>query len=256
MPESAYAIHLENFDGPFDLLLHLIQKNQVDIYDIPIAEITKQYLDYLHAMEALDLEIASSFLVMAANLLAIKARMLLPKPPDVEEEEVDARQELVQDLLEYKRFKEAAQALDAFSREQAQYVARPNEEGLFLHLFAAENPLEGKTLADLQNAFQAILSRVEAQGRVMEISGKDITLPEKMEELYQLLRRRPHGLPFSSIFSQAESRLEMIIIFLALLELMKMKVVRISQDASYDEIYLHAHRLQNYKGGAAWKARN
>ena len=131
----AYEIHLAAFDGPFDLLLHLIQKNEIDIYDIPIAEITAQYLEYLAQMEALDLEIASEFLVMAATLLAIKARLLLPKPPpellDDADEAYDPRQELVRDLLEYKRIKEAAGLLADYYERQQLKMARPNDISLY-----------------------------------------------------------------------------------------------------------------------------
>lgn len=245
----SYPIHLENFEGPLDLLLHLIDKNQMDIYDIPIAEIARQYLAYLQEMEALDLEIASSFLVMAANLLAMKARLLLPKPPpsENEEEEEDIRIDLVRDLLEYKRYKEASLFLDGLSKEQAQYVARPNEEEWYLQLFAPENPLEGKTIQDLSAAFQELLKRLESREAVMNLQQCDITIGDKMEDIYNLLRRESQGLPFGKVFSQCKSKVEMVITFLALLELIKNHVLRVNQKADFAEIYLYAHDLSKYR---------
>lgn len=244
-----YQLKLPVFEGPFDLLLHLIRENQVDIYDIPIAEITAQYLDYLRAMEEMDLEIASSFLVMAATLLAIKAKMLLPLPPVAgeEEPEEDARGELVRDLLEYIRFKQAAEHLDLLARAQSRRIARPNEQELFVNLFSAENPLDGKTLADLQAAFAQVLRKAEARGRVMQIEREQITLREKLEQLFRLISAHPGGIPFSAAFSDQDGRLALIVTFLALLELARQGVLRISQSGAYDEIYLYAGDLDNYE---------
>lgn len=237
----SYQIRLDNFEGPFDLLLHLIEKNQVDIYDIPIAEITRQYVAYLAEMEALDLEIASSFLVMAANLLAIKARMLLPKPPPQEEEgeEDDARGELVRDLLEYKRYKEAALLLEDRSQEEAQYIPRPNEEEWYFPLFAAENPLEGKTAADLQAAFQQLLDKLENQEKIFQIEGREISVGEQQGKIRRALAEYPQGLPFGKIFDSCLSRIEMVVTFLALLELIKNHIVTVSQRDAFTEIYLY-----------------
>lgn len=142
----AYQIKLEVFEGPFDLLFHLLEKNEVDIYDIPIAKITEQYLGYITAIQILDLEVASEFLVMAANLLAIKARMLLPKPPVEDEEaleEYDPRDELVEKLLEYKKFKVMADFFQEKETLMNRVYTRQNEEEMFYHLFREENPLRG-----------------------------------------------------------------------------------------------------------------
>ncbi len=242
-----YQIRLDNFEGPFDLLLHLIDINQVDIYDIPIAEIARQYLDYLNQMEALDLEIASSFLLMAANLLAIKARMLLPKPPLEENPEEDARFELTRDLLEYKRYKEASLILDDYYQKQALSLPRPNEEDWYLQLFAPENPLEGKTIDDLSSAFKALLAKFENQKKIMHIKGREITIGDKLEEIYQRLKINPHGLAFGAVFSSSKSKIEMVITFLALLELIKGNIIRVCQKTAFEEIYLYAHKLDKYK---------
>ncbi len=238
----SYEIHLEVFDGPFDLLFHLIEKNQVDIYDIPIAQITDQYLEYLGAMEALDLDLASSFLVMAANLLAIKAKMLLPKnvlEEDGEEPE-DFRQELVHDLLEYKRFKELATLLEDCSNQQAKFISRPNEEELYINLFAPENPIQGRTLQDLTEAFHLILKKNANRHQVMEIEREQITVSQKMEEILNVLKRKRNGLEFASLFDVCFDKYEMIVTFLALLELVRQFKVHIRQNDRFEEIYLYA----------------
>lgn len=251
---AEYQIQLPVFEGPFDLLLHLIRENQVDIYDIPIAEITAQYLDYLHAMEEMDMEIASSFLVMAATLLAIKAKMLLPLPPMTEEEEVeDARSALVQDLLEYIRFKEAASAMHELQIEHSRWIARPNEQELYLNLFSAENPLIGKTLADLQNAFQQVLSKAAARGAViLSIEREQVTLRDKLDQLYQLIMQHPSGVAFSEAFSSSSSKMELVVSFLALLELVRQRVIHVSQGGVFSDIYLYPGDLSRYDRNAAF----
>jgi len=236
-----YEIHLDAFDGPFDLLLHLIKENQVDIYDIPIASITAQYLAYLEAMEAMDLEITSNFLVMAATLLAIKAKMLLPKSvlEDDDLPEEDARTELVHDLLEYMRFKEAAADMEDIYKAETRHYNRPNEEELYLNLFSAENPLDGKTLSDLTAAFQAVLAKVAGREEVMNITRDDITVKDKLNEIFEIIKENPQGIEFSAIFINCRNKLEMVISFLALLELVRQRVIRISQRQQFGEIYLH-----------------
>ncbi len=244
-----YEIHIEAFEGPFDLLLHLIRVNEVDIYDIPIAEITAQYLNYLRAMEAMDLDIASSFVAMAATLLAIKARMLLPKPVQEEdsEEPGDARDELVKDLLEYMRFKEAAQTLDAIHKQQTRFYSRPNEEELYLNLFADDNPLDGKTLDDLMQAFTVVLQKVKGREEVLDIPYEQITIKDKIDQIYQLLCQEKNGFAFSSIFDDCNSKMEIIITFLALLELARLCVLKIKQNKSYAQIYIYAAALDKYQ---------
>ena len=171
-----YNIHLPVFEGPFDLLLHLIRQNQVDIYDIPISLITDQYLDYLEQMKQMDLEIASSFLVMASTLLAIKAKMLLPTPPSEDDEEPeDARDSLVRDLVEYIKFKDMAKVMESMAKKRHTSFQRPNREEEFLNLFSDENPLTGKTLDDLRAAFSVVLKKAEETGMVMRIDKEQIT---------------------------------------------------------------------------------
>lgn len=237
----AYEIHLASFDGPFDLLLHLIQKNEVDIYDIPIAEITEQYMAYLAAMEEMDLDIASEFLVMAATLLAIKARMLLPKPPPElldEDEDYDPRLALVHDLLEYKRIKEAALALDGFYQARQRQFARPNEEAMYRTMFQDINPLDGKTVDDLLAAFLPVWQRAKSAGQVHTIQRETVSIGIMTGRIVERLRLRPEGVRFEEIFAGSASRLQVIVGFMALLELAKLRAVRLQQDDADTAIYI------------------
>lgn len=242
----AYEIHLPVFDGPFDLLLHLIQKNEVDIYDIPIAEITAQYLDYLAQMEALDLEIASEFLVMAATLLSIKARMLLPKPPPElldEDENWDPRLKLVQDLLEYKRIKEAAEELEGYFMARRQQFARPNEISMYDGMFAEQNPLAGKTLDDLLAAFAPVWQRAKQAEQVHTIQRENISIGTMTARLVERLRLAPEGMVFADLFEGAVGKLQVIVAFLALLELTKVSAIKIRQENPDEDIYILPHNL-------------
>ena len=243
----AYQISLPVFEGPFDLLLHLIRENQVDIYDIPIAEITDQYLEYLRAMEEMDLEIASSFLVMAATLLSIKAKMLLPLPPSEDEDEPeDARETLVHDILEYMRFKNVAGEMSALREANRRFIARPNEQELYVNLFQEENPLDGKTLADLQAAFAKVLEKAEGREDVLSIQREQVTLRDRLEHLYQMIAAQPEGVTFSQAFDGCHGKIELIVTFLALLELVRQRVIKINQGKAFDEIYLYGGELNHY----------
>lgn len=240
-----YQLNLEVFEGPFDLLLHLIEKNEVNIYDIPIAEITQQYLDYLSAMQEMDLEIASEFLVMAANLLAIKAKMLLPKLPkeEGEEESLDARSQLVQDLLEYKHYKEMANLLEERNLSQNLLYPRADMEEVYLALFEPENPLEGKQLADLQLAFANICRRLAEKPMVHTIIKEQVTIGDKVRQIETALLQNPAGITFTGLISSGSSKLEVIVLFLAVLELLKTRRIDVQQDGNYEEIFIYARPL-------------
>jgi len=237
-----YQIKLETFEGPLDLLFHLIEKNEVDIYDIPMAEITRQYLDYLSAMQSLDLEIASEFLVMAATLLSIKAKMLLPKPPQVAEEngeeEKDPRDELVARLLEYKKYKLIAEYLRQQEETQSKIFFRPNEEEFFLALFADQNPLEGVCIDDLKAALMQVLSKKSDVEPIKVIPREEITIKQKMHEIEGVLQKNPQGISFFALFSNAVSKMEVVVQFLALLELMRLQVIKVSQASPHGDILI------------------
>ncbi|MDD2568034.1 MAG: segregation/condensation protein A [Clostridia bacterium] len=244
-----YQIQIEQFEGPFDLLLHLIEKNEVDIYDIPIAEITGQYLVYIQQMEKLDLDVASEFLVMAATLISIKAKMLLPTPPpeEVEEEYIDPRLQLVQDLLEYKKIKEAAQMLDVFYKERQLCFERPNEEGIYAQYFSDVNPLDGKTLADLSEAFREVWIKVKDKEVIRAISREEVSLAEMMSDIIEKVKENPKGLDFTALFEKDYTKNRVIVRFLSLLELVKISAVKVQQNDAYGRIYVFLWNLENYQ---------
>jgi len=244
----AYRIKLEVFEGPFDLLFHLIEKNEVDIYDIPVAEITEQYLEYIAAMQMLDLEVASEFLVMAANLLAIKARMLLPRPPVDEDgqpdEDSDPRDELVEKLLEYKKFKVLAEYLQEKANVMNRVYTRPNDEDMFIHLFSEENPLEGISMSSLLEALREVLDRAAEQELIGEIPREEVTVRDKMKEIMRRLFFQARGIAFRDLFRPGVTRVEIIVTFLALLELIKTGKIRAYQSKAFGEIMIYSRETE------------
>lgn len=232
--ELPYQVRIENFEGPLDLLLHLIKKNEINIYDIPIAMIAQQYLEYIEAMKDLNLSVAGEFLVMAATLLQIKSKMLLPADETAEDEEdgPDPREELVRRLLEYKAYKEAARQLDGqekmwreiFSREQAPPV----------ELEADETLLENVSLFDLVDALKGILERSPGK-KLMEIIPDNFTVRERMNLILETLESR-ESVSFETLFEASCHRMMIIVTFLALLELIRLRVVRVFQSEAFGPI--------------------
>ncbi|HWR38059.1 MAG TPA: segregation/condensation protein A [Patescibacteria group bacterium] len=235
---NAYQVNLAVFQGPMDLLMHLIEKDQLDIYDIPIAAVTEQYLAYIKAWEEFNIEIASEFLVMAATLLQIKSRMLLPKPPisaqDFEEE--DPRRELVDRLLEYRCFKQAALLLaDARERQTCYHVRTPQ------HLTAQYVFPDGLSLDSLLQAFAAIWESTVAEYAI--IDRETVSVQDKMQDIVYLLRKNPGPLELDKTLIRSGTREEMIAAFLAILELLRLKRIRIQQTGKFGPIYLY-HRSE------------
>ena len=220
------TVKLEIFEGPLDLLLHLIKKNELSITDIPIATITEQYLSTLELMQGLNLDVAGEFLVMAATLIHIKSRMLLPPgdDEDEEEEEGDPREELIRRLLEYQRFKEAAEELERrelLSRDVFVRRSEAPEE-------AETVGFESLSLFDLLSALRHVLERFPEE-RIHEVTLDTISVREKMSFLLDELRRRGKVI-FQSLFETATSRLEVVVTFLAMLELVKIRAIRVWQE--------------------------
>lgn len=249
---TGYQVTLPTFEGPLDLLLYLIRREELDIYDIPIAMITAQFLDYLVLLEAMDVEVASDFLVMAATLMEIKSRMLLPRPPAEsleEEEEEDPRAELVRRLLEYQRYKSAAEELHRRASERQRVFSRTAvvQEMPFLR---PEARLAGDADAfGLWAALQEVLARVEAAGPVLrEVVRPKVTIRQQMVLILNLLEAHPTGISFSSLFFGEDrplpTRLEVIITFLALLELMRLHRVEVIQRELFGEIFVRAVKEQ------------
>lgn len=230
---SDYKIKLEVFEGPLALLMHLIEKSQIDIYNIPIATVTEQYIDYLKAMEDFDIEIASEFLVMAATLLQIKSRMLLPRPviDEVTDEVVDPRQELVERLIEYRKFKQFAETLDQLNNERSKYFFRVPQE------FAKQFPLpEGLCLDDLLKAFAALWESAAPEFAL--IAPEEISVKDKMHDIITLLRNNKGTMEFSKTIIRTGSRSEFIAAFLALLELVRLRRIVIHQEKQFSSIRL------------------
>ncbi|GMV50233.1 segregation/condensation protein A [Nitrospirales bacterium NOB] len=232
--ELPYQVKIENFEGPLDLLLHLIKKNEINIYDIPIALIARQYLDYLSVMKELNLAVAGEFLVMAATLLHIKSRMLLPvEEATVDEEEgPDPREELVRRLLEYKQFKEAASQLDY--KERLWRDVFPRESGPPTDLKKDESLLDEVSLFDLVDALQAVLARHPGKP-LIEIIPDNLTVRTRMSAIIEALEAK-ESMPFTALFEVSSHRLVVIVTFLALLELIRIKVVRVFQAETFGNI--------------------
>ena len=238
----AMTFQLKDFDGPLDLLLHLITKAQVDIKDIFISEITDRYIESVRNAPDLDMDDATDFLVMAATLLEIKSRAMLPKPPKLEENEEDPEEALIRQLEEYKRFRETAAAMQSFEKAAQELFTKLPEE---YPLPPQETELVGLTLEGLTEAFLRIWARKPAaaeEGEVNHYAPRDIrrdehTVQECMLTLLHGIRRKGR-MRFDEAFSQAPTREEVVTLFLALLELLKLGEMHLEQESVYSDIIL------------------
>ncbi|MDD3249550.1 MAG: segregation/condensation protein A [Smithellaceae bacterium] len=236
-PKTDYAIKLDIFEGPLDLLLYLIKKNQIDIYNIPIALITRQYLDYLNLIKSLNLDLAGEYLVMASTLIHIKSRLLLPVPeePSPEELEDDPRSELVRQLLEHQAFKEAADLLhrrpllerDVFKRS----AALPEEK---TPSGAGEEELVEASIFELIEAFHQIVSRLDQQ-ELLEIDLEKLSLSDIINDVMERLTREKN-LTFDELLGEKRERRRIVYTFLALLELVRLKMIKAYQTATFGVI--------------------
>ena len=233
--ELPYQVRIENFEGPLDLLLHLIKKNEINIYDIPIAMIAQQYLNYLEAMKDLNLTVAGEFLVMAATLLQIKSKMLLPVEESAEDDEdgPDPREELVRRLLEYKTFKEAARQLDTQERMWRDIYTRPAMSS-DAEAAADETMLDNLGLFDLVDALQGILNRNPGK-KLLEIIPDSLTVRDRMNVILEALEGQ-ESVGFEALFEASCHRLVIIVTFLALLELIRLRTVRVYQAENFGPI--------------------
>ena len=225
------VVRVLDFEGPLDLLIHLIEKNKMDIYDIPIVSITDQYISYLHSFTETDLEAASQFLVMASLLLQIKSRMLLPKTELEDEDEADPRDMLVQMLLEYRCIKAVAKQLETMKQTAArQHTRRPyfaDSKLRNLHYYPVSELL--LALAGLSGSLRRQIAVVDRQ---------EYDVDSKMQEIVKLLENYPEGIEFEKAFVKSGSSGEMVASFLAVLELLRLQVVRISQSMAFAPIYI------------------
>lgn len=232
----SYKVQLEIFEGPLDLLFYLIKREELDIHHIPIARITEQYLEYINLMRMLNLDLAGEFLVMAATLMHIKSRMLLPKGELREDEEdEDPQAELVKQLIEYQKFKEMAEKLDKRQIQQEDIFIRGKDESM--KLAQKEGFLLEANLFDLINAFSKILTTVSEES-FAEIIEDEATVNEKIRDILDLLRRQI-SLNFTRLFVGLATKVEMVVTFLALLELIRLKEVKIRQAQRFGEIRVY-----------------
>jgi segregation and condensation protein A len=239
MPIDDYKVELEVFEGPLDLLLYLIKRDEVDIYDIPIERITSQYMEYVNVMRMLDLNIAGEFIVMAATLMLIKSRMLLPveERSDQEEDEdgEDPRWELVRQLVEYKKFKDAAARLQKNEWRQED-IFGIGGQSLAIDSDESGATLNDVSLFDLIAAFDEVIQNAVTE-ELGEIVGDSITVADKIDYILHAVREKA-TVPFSALFQGLASRNEIICTFLALLELARLRQLRITQDHTFGEIMI------------------
>ena len=236
---EAYSVKLDTFEGPLDLLIHLIKKHEVNIYDIPIASITKQYLDYVEMMQELDLDTVGEFLVMAATLIHIKSKMLLPRAEPTEDEpEEDPREALVRRLLEHQKFKAAAELLHERAVLRGAQWIRPDASIAEIagDEYAYEPELE-VYLFSLLAAFRGVLERARQRPRVL-LPAQQISVERRIEQLLEMLSET-EACGFEDLFARDDSRGGMIVTFLALLEMIRLKLIRVFQTQQFGPIRVY-----------------
>ena len=240
----AISYKLENFEGPLDLLLHLIEKNKVNIYDIPIVLITEQYLDYVNHMETEDLNVVSEFLVMAATLIDIKCRMLLPAEVNEDGEEEDPRAELVARLLEYKMYKYMAQELQELEQDAQKHLYKnptlPKEVEKYEAPVDLDQLLDGLTLARLQAIFQSVMKRRAdkvdpIRSKFGNIKREPVSLEQKISSVMEYARKK-RRFSFRQLLERQWDKLDVVVTFLAVLELMKMGKIHLTQEELFDDM--------------------
>lgn len=241
-----YQVKTNVFEGPLDLLLHLIKRMEIDIYDIPMAEVTEQYLMYIHTLADLELNEASEYLVMSATLLSIKSKMLLPNKAEEDEEDVsieedDPRAELVEQLIEYKRFKEAAELFKQKEQERNLIFTKPPSD---LSGFVQDpDPIseaDSVTVFDMLAAYNKLLKRKKLRKpSAAKVEIQKVTIEQRMEELLMIIEKTRTPIHFSDFFHH-EDKGVIIVTFLAILELMKSNAVYVEQKGNFEEIYINA----------------
>ena len=234
---EAYPVRLENFEGPLDLLLHLIKKHEVNIYDIPIALITQQYLDYIDLMQEMNLDVAGEFLVMAATLIHIKSRMLLPRPdPAQEDPEEDPREALMRRLLEHQKFKAAAELLHERETLRSAQWTRPDGPIAQIAGEAPEPEIE-VDLFSLISAFRNVVERAKQRPKIY-LPGEQLPIEDRIEQLLSKLSET-EACGFEDLFADMQTRSGMIVTFLAILEMIRLKLIRVFQSGAMGGIRVY-----------------
>ncbi|MDE3058437.1 MAG: segregation/condensation protein A [Bacteroidota bacterium] len=235
---AQYRVQLSEFEGPLDLLLFFIKRDELDIYDIPIAKITNDFLDYLQYLQDLDLDVAGEFIVMAAELMQIKAQMLLPRPEGETEEELDPRAELVRRLLEYKRYKEMAEKMERMAREQGKVHFRSyvDADPKLAGNPEEDNLLSNVTLFDLIAAFRYAVDRMPRK-HVHEINKPSVSLDEQIEYILNAFQDKDEA-TFYELVSAMTEKIRIVVTFVALLELIRQKLIAVRQVDAYGEMVI------------------
>jgi segregation and condensation protein A len=247
---AGYKVQLDVYEGPLDLLLDLIRKQDINIHDIPISRITGQYLEYLHKLDELNIDVSAEFIYMAASLIYIKSKMLLPPDPTASPDEpLDPREDLVHKLLEHEKFKNAAQMLHEKQQVQAHVWSNPDRS-----LYESEE-VEGElvvSLVDLVRVFQQVLERRKQVARI-ELQHEQFTVGQMMEQLRKELVASEGPFSLIALFESCPSRHAMIVAFLAVLELVRLQAILLVQDKLFDDIRVRKHRLFDtvFSGGDA-----
>jgi segregation and condensation protein A len=238
--DEPYRVQLDSYEGPLDLLLDLIRKQQMDIHNIPIARLTQQYLDYIHQLERLDIDVSVDFLYMAATLIYIKSKMLLPVDPNAPAEELgDPRADLVHRLMEHEKFKSAAHALHEKQQLEDHVWSKPD-----LSLYEGEET-QGElvvSLVDLVRVFQTVLERRKEVARI-DLRRDTVTVGEMIKQIRARLLLSDDPISLIGFFEGCPTRHAMIVAFLAVLELVRMQAVLLVQDAAFGDILLKKHRM-------------
>ncbi|AND41298.1 MULTISPECIES: segregation/condensation protein A [Cytobacillus] len=246
MQYDHYNVKIDAFEGPLDLLLHLINRLEIDIYDIPVSEITEQYLIYIHTMKELQLDVASEYLVMAATLLAIKSKMLLPKHEEEEledefgmEMEEDPRDELVERLIEYRKYKEAAEELKEREQDRSlMYTKPPADLSEYVNDSQQEKADLNVSLYDMLGALQKLLRRKKLQRPLSaKVARQEIPIEKRMSEIVDQLRNFKGRKKFTDLFPISD-REHIVVTFLAVLELIKRKEIQVEQDRNFSDIFV------------------
>ncbi|MDF2037246.1 segregation/condensation protein A [Cytobacillus oceanisediminis] len=246
MQYDHYNVKIDAFEGPLDLLLHLINRLEIDIYDIPVSEITEQYLIYIHTMKELQLDVASEYLVMAATLLAIKSKMLLPKHDEEEledefgmEMEEDPRDELVERLIEYRKYKEAAEELKEREQDRSlMYTKPPADLSEYVNDSQQEKADLNVSLYDMLGALQKLLRRKKLQRPLSaKVARQEIPIEKRMSEIVDQLRDFKGRKKFTDLFPISD-REHIVVTFLAVLELIKRKEILVEQDRNFSDIFV------------------
>lgn len=241
MEKPGFKIRIEQFQGPLDLLLYLVEEQELDIYEVSLSQVTEQYLQYIYRAQNLNLDLASEFLIMAAKLLQLKVRRLLPSLRDEADEDnelINFEEDLFRQLAEYKKYKEVVAHLKEKYELFSQYSFREIDEEKIISEYISDNPLDNCSLEELSAAFRNILKNIKETEPVIEILREEYYVADSLNEIIEKVYASKEGISFSELFVEKNSRGRVVVTFLALLELIKNRKVKVIQNKMFAEIYI------------------